>query len=187
MRIQVRKNSGPQRACIIASVNARASSRPCGTRRSPCRSRRRGTQANADVAGFARSAPGAKFFSAGIPRVDAWSFYHVIEMWSSVFLTAILMPMSQLGPRAYGRSPQCAIGLDQVSYLGGFCHGRARRAQLRTTRRTALWRWPQGQQPFSTAGGTICHRIRASLSPTSGYPRTSRASPVLVFASAQTD
>jgi hypothetical protein len=32
----------------------------------------------------------------------------------------------------YGRSPQCAIGLDQVSYLSGFCHGRARRAQSRT-------------------------------------------------------
>jgi hypothetical protein len=30
------------------------------------------------------------------------------------------------------RSPQCAIGLDQVSYLSGFCHGRARRAQSRT-------------------------------------------------------
>ena len=39
------------------------SARPCGTRRSPCRSRRRGTQANADVAGFvpSRSAPGARF------------------------------------------------------------------------------------------------------------------------------
>ena len=32
----------------------------------------------------------------------------------------------------HGRSPQCAIGLDQVSYLSGFCHGRARRAQSRT-------------------------------------------------------
>ena len=32
----------------------------------------------------------------------------------------------------YGRSPQCAIGLDQVSYLSGFCHGRARRAQSRS-------------------------------------------------------
>jgi hypothetical protein len=32
----------------------------------------------------------------------------------------------------YGRSPQCAIGLDQLSYLSGFCHGRARRAQSRT-------------------------------------------------------
>jgi hypothetical protein len=25
----------------------------------------------------------------------------------------------------YGRSPQCAIGLDQVSYLSGFCGGEA--------------------------------------------------------------
>src|SRR5260370_22035340 len=32
----------------------------------------------------------------------------------------------------HGRPPQCAIGLDQVSYLSGFCHGRARRAQSRT-------------------------------------------------------
>jgi hypothetical protein len=32
----------------------------------------------------------------------------------------------------HGRSPQCAIRLDQVSYLSGFCHGRARRAQSRT-------------------------------------------------------
>jgi hypothetical protein len=31
----------------------------------------------------------------------------------------------------YGRSPQCAIGLDQVSYLSGFCHGRAWRVQSR--------------------------------------------------------
>jgi hypothetical protein len=28
----------------------------------------------------------------------------------------------------HGRPPQCAIGLDQVSYLSGFCHGRALRA-----------------------------------------------------------
>ena len=34
--------------------------------------------------------------------------------------------------RQYGRSPQCEIGLDEVSYLSGFCHGRARRAQSRT-------------------------------------------------------
>jgi hypothetical protein len=40
---------------------------------------------------------GARFFSAGIPRVDAWSFYHVIEMWSSVFASQqYSMPMSQL-------------------------------------------------------------------------------------------
>ena len=32
----------------------------------------------------------------------------------------------------YGRSPQCAIGLDQVSYLSGFYHGRAWRAQSHT-------------------------------------------------------
>jgi hypothetical protein len=32
----------------------------------------------------------------------------------------------------HGRPPECAIGLDQVSYLSGFCHGRARRAQWRT-------------------------------------------------------
>jgi hypothetical protein len=32
----------------------------------------------------------------------------------------------------HGRSPQCAIGLDQVSYLSGFCHGRARRVQSRS-------------------------------------------------------
>ena len=32
----------------------------------------------------------------------------------------------------YGRPPQCAIGLDQVSYLSGFCHGRARRKESRT-------------------------------------------------------
>jgi len=81
-------------------LNARASckpvrrqtpARPCGARRSPCRSRRRGTQANADVAGFvpSRSGSGARF-SAGIRRVDAWPFYYVIEMWSSVFcVTAI--------------------------------------------------------------------------------------------------
>jgi hypothetical protein len=90
MRIQVRKNPG---------LNVRASSRPCRTRRSPCRSRRR-ARANADVAGFvpSRSAPRAKFFSAGIPRVDAWSFYRVIEMWSSVFASQqYSMPMSQLG------------------------------------------------------------------------------------------
>jgi hypothetical protein len=31
-----------------------------------------------------------------------------------------------------GRPPQCAIGLDQVSYLSGFCHGRAWHAQSRT-------------------------------------------------------
>jgi hypothetical protein len=31
-----------------------------------------------------------------------------------------------------GRPPQCAIDLDQVSYLSGFCHGRALRAQART-------------------------------------------------------
>jgi hypothetical protein len=32
----------------------------------------------------------------------------------------------------HGRPPQCGIGLDQVSYLSGFCHGRAWRAQSRT-------------------------------------------------------
>ena len=32
----------------------------------------------------------------------------------------------------HGRPPQCAIGLDQVSYLSGFCHGRARRVQSRS-------------------------------------------------------
>src|SRR5260370_38627264 len=32
----------------------------------------------------------------------------------------------------HGRPPQCAIGLDQVSYLSGFCHGRAWRPQSRT-------------------------------------------------------
>jgi hypothetical protein len=31
-----------------------------------------------------------------------------------------------------GRPPRCAIDLDKVSYLSGFCHGRAWRAQLRT-------------------------------------------------------
>jgi hypothetical protein len=31
-----------------------------------------------------------------------------------------------------GRPPRCAIDLDQVSYLSGFCHGRAWRAQSRT-------------------------------------------------------
>jgi hypothetical protein len=31
-----------------------------------------------------------------------------------------------------GRPAQCATGLDQVSYLSGFCHGRAGRAQSRT-------------------------------------------------------
>jgi hypothetical protein len=31
-----------------------------------------------------------------------------------------------------GRPARCAIELDQVSYLSGFCHGRARRAQSRT-------------------------------------------------------
>jgi hypothetical protein len=28
-----------------------------------------------------------------------------------------------------GRPPRCAIEFDQVSYLSGFCHGRAWRAQ----------------------------------------------------------
>src|SRR6266403_696455 len=52
-------------------LNARASckpvrrqtpARPCGARRSPCRSRRRGTQANADIAGFvpSRSSSGSQ-------------------------------------------------------------------------------------------------------------------------------
>ena len=34
--------------------------------------------------------------------------------------------------RQYGRSPQCEIGLDQVSYLSGFCEGRAWRKESRT-------------------------------------------------------
>jgi hypothetical protein len=32
----------------------------------------------------------------------------------------------------HGRSPQCAVGLDQVSYLSGFCQGRAWRKESRT-------------------------------------------------------
>ena len=31
-----------------------------------------------------------------------------------------------------GRPPRCAIELDQVSYMSGFCHGRAWREQSRT-------------------------------------------------------
>ena len=34
--------------------------------------------------------------------------------------------------RQYGRSPQCEIGLDEVSYLSGFCHGRTRHRESRT-------------------------------------------------------
>jgi hypothetical protein len=33
-----------------------------------------------------------------------------------------------------GGQPRCAIELDQVSYLSGFCHGRAWREQSRTKR-----------------------------------------------------
>jgi hypothetical protein len=36
-----------------------------------------------------------------------------------------------------GRPPRCAIDLDQVSYLSGFCHGRAWRAQSRTNLRAS--------------------------------------------------
>ncbi len=32
----------------------------------------------------------------------------------------------------HGRPPQCAVGLDQVSYLSGFCEGRAWRRESRT-------------------------------------------------------
>ncbi len=32
----------------------------------------------------------------------------------------------------HGRAPQCAVGLDQVSYLSGFCEGRAWRRESRT-------------------------------------------------------
>jgi len=32
----------------------------------------------------------------------------------------------------HGRPPQCAVGLDQVSYLTGFCEGRAWRKESRT-------------------------------------------------------
>jgi hypothetical protein len=36
-----------------------------------------------------------------------------------------------------GRPPRCAIDLDQVSYLSGFYHGRAWRAQSRTNLRAS--------------------------------------------------
>jgi hypothetical protein len=32
----------------------------------------------------------------------------------------------------HGRPPRCAVGLDQVSYLSGFCEGRAWRKESRT-------------------------------------------------------
>src|SRR5262245_31145632 len=65
MRIQVRKNPG---------LNARASCKP-PLRNTPLAVplATERTQTNADLAGFvpSRSAPGARFFSAGIPRADA--------------------------------------------------------------------------------------------------------------------
>ena len=45
----------------------------------------------------------------------------------------------------YGRSPQCAIGLDQVSYLSGFCHGRALRTHPSSDRLNGAHEPPQGR------------------------------------------
>src|SRR5216684_3957546 len=87
-------------------LNARASckpvrrqtpARPCGARRSLATERnpsKRGCRGICSLAKWLRE-PG---FSAGIRRVDAWPFYYVIEMWSSVFASQqYSMPMSQLG------------------------------------------------------------------------------------------
>src|SRR6266849_1867722 len=96
-------------------LNARASckpvrrqtpARPCGARRSLATERnpsKRGCRGICSLAKWLRE-PG---FSAGIRRVDAWPFYYVIEMWSSVFASQqYSMPMSQLGQsRHFGRAP----------------------------------------------------------------------------------
>ena len=48
---------------------------------------------------------------SGVPRADAWSFYRVIEMWSSVFASQqYSMPMSQLGQSR--RTKQAAASPD---------------------------------------------------------------------------
>jgi hypothetical protein len=58
IRMEVRKLGLNARASC-KPVRRQTPARPCGARRSPCRSRRRGTQPNADVAGFVPSRSGS--------------------------------------------------------------------------------------------------------------------------------
>src|SRR5258708_37699989 len=74
-----------------ASLRSTPLAVPLATERNPSK---RGCRGICSLAKWLRE-PG---FSAGIRRVDAWPFYYVIEMWSSVFESQqYSMPMSQLG------------------------------------------------------------------------------------------
>jgi hypothetical protein len=60
----------------------------------------------------------------------------------------------------YARRSQCAVGLDQVSYLSGYCQGRAWRAESRTkaprvrSRARSLHEVPQHPQVIRAAFGS---------------------------------